>query len=302
MKNKLFHEAAIDPAFVTGENAMVVMREFRLDRARYIEKMPEDWAKMCKDVLMSEQDEATRHKKLSYLNQIQNSVLRIRKGRVAIGKDWKEQVAAAARLSPFDVILGDGRATVEGAVIDIDEYLIDSEPSIGSVEKVFKHPMDWISVLQPVVSADNSIVLVDRYFDLKQPDYYNAFTCLIELIAANPLLRELRIVVAPTVSKEDASPEEHIRRRDSLVGQVRGFLREHSPGLKTGVFVFSVPELHKRYLTSKHCGLELDFGLRVHRTKKQRISVLRSSQMKEVCSTYMALAMGGISAWPIRDV
>ena len=299
MKNKLFHEAAIDPAFAIGEDALTVFREFRLDRARYIEKLPDDWSQMCKALMQTESDASVRHKKLAYLTQIQSSVLSVRKGRAAVGRDWKEQVSVAARTMPFDVIVRDGRATVDGDTIDIDEYLSASEPAIGSIEQIFQRTADWMPVLRPVVATDNSIVLVDRYFDLERSDYAQAFSCLIDVMAEYPSVRELRIVVAQTSSADDSLSGEHISRRDVLAEQVCTFVRKYAPTLKARIAVFSIKGLHKRYLSSKVCGIELDFGLRVSRTQKQRISVLRASQLKDVRETYMTMVGGGVSAWPV---
>lgn len=247
---------------------------------------------------MSENEDINRHKKLAYLSQIQSSVLRIRRSRIPLGRDWQEQVVAVDRVLPFDVIIRDGRANVSGSSMDIDEYLNESEYSIGSIEQVFQRPSDWEMVLRPIIASDNTLALVDRYLDLDRLDYSQAFGTLADLMRQYSAVKELRLVIGPQSTSDDLRSEEHKLRLSSVSKQVKEFLRKDFPDLKTRVTVFSAKGLHKRYLTNKVCGIELDYGLRISRSQRQRISVLRASQLKDVRETYLTLVAGGVSAWP----
>jgi len=298
MKNKLFHESVIDPSFVVSDDAFNIMREFRLEKGRYIEKMPDDWIFKCQEIMMSNADDLNRHKKLAYLSQIQSSVLGLRRMRAHRGKNWQEKVVEVDRQMPFDVIVHNGKVTFAGSMIDLDDYLHKSESCIGSIDQIFQNPLDWEKVLRPIVGSDNSLALVDRYIDLDRRDYYEAFISLLNLIRQYPAINELRIIAAPQLTSDDSNVECHNLRIKNVSSQIKKMLYEDFSDLKIRIIVFSVKGLHKRYMTNKFFGLELDYGLRISRTQRQRISVLRASQFKDIKESYLTLVAGGVLAWP----
>jgi hypothetical protein len=298
MKNKLFHESVVDPSFVASDDALNILREFRLEKGRYIEKMPDDWILRCQEIMMSNTDDLNRHKKLAYLSQIQSSVLGLRRMRSHHGKNWQEKVVEVDRQMPFDVIVHNGKVNFAGSMIDLDDYLHKSESYIGSIDQIFQNPSDWEIVLRPIVGSDNSLALVDRYFDLDRRDYYEAFISLLNLIRQYPYISELRIIAAPQSTSDDYNAECHNFRIKNLSSRIRKILNEEFSDLKIRIIVFSIKGIHKRYFTNKFFGLELDYGLRISRTQRQQISVLRASQFKDIKASYLTLVAGGVLSWP----
>ena len=298
MKNKLFHESVIDPSFVLSDDALNILREFRLDKGRYIEKLPDDWSLRCQEILMSDIDDLKRHKKLAYLSLIQSSVLGLRRMRPNKGKNWQEKVIEIDRQIPFDVVVNNGKVNFAGSILDLDEYLNKSELCVGSIDQIFQNPYDWELVLRPVVGSDNSLALIDRYIDLDRRDYCEAFITLLNLIRQYPVINELRLIAAPQLTSDDANTASHHLRIKNISSQIGKILHKDFSDLKIRIIVFSVKGLHKRFMTNKFCGLELDYGLRISRTQRQRISVLRASQLKDIKESYLSLVAGGVLAWP----
>lgn len=296
---KLFHEAAIDPLSLSGEQAATILREFRLDHARYIEALPIDWLKQCQEAIESNPEDPNRHKTLARLANLKSSVLRLRNAdhRAVRPAAWKEAVLQLNRSNSFDVMLMDKQAVSSGRGEDLDDYLEKSENNIGAINQTFRKGDDWRVVLGPVLASDNLLVLIDRYFDLDRDGYREGFRQLLSMIDKLQNIAELRIVVAPMSPKDDANADVHRARLKNTCERARALISDLCPEFRARVMVFSAPALHKRYLSTKACGIELDYGLRVGR-EVQKITVLRAADLELVGKKFTELNRDGKKAWP----
>lgn len=298
--SKLFHAAAIAPSALAGSRSLTILREFRLDRARYIEKVPGDWLERCKRVIQTEDNAILRMRALELLRQMHGSILSSRAdGAMEAGsRRWQELVAILSKTNQFDVVVDEKEVKSAGGADDLDDYLFQSELELGAVDQMFVSGIDWIELARPVLLSDNCLLMVDRYIDVSRYDYEKAFRALFLFLTKNTRIKEVKVVVGPESKREDESLEAIHERTNRLIRDMRMLINKSIPSLRSNVLVFCVKGLHKRYLATKYAGLELDFGFRVSNRDKQKVSVLRSSQLLFLQKEYMSLAAGGRVAWP----
>ncbi len=287
----------MQPEAVERKDAMQLLRELRLDHARYIEKIPEDWLEQANRILDSSPD-PNRHKKKALLEKLRASVVRTRSGRggESTGKrPWRETISLAENVRPFDLLVFEAEMLSQGQVVDLDEYLDRSEEELGSLEKTFSHPEDWRDVTKPIIHSDNNITIVDRYFDLGMDYYSKLFGPFLDWIA-DSRIRELRLFVGP--NERRTSDCEMQERLNTVVDSVARLKKSHPRNEKLKILVFCSASLHKRYMSTKICGIELDYGFRLSTGRQiYKCDVLRKAEIASICAEFLTTAGGHHAKW-----
>jgi len=279
----------MQPEAVERKDAMQLLRELRLDHARYIEKVPEDWLAQAIRVIDSSPD-PNKHKKKALLEKLRASVVRTRSSRgseSAGERSWRETITLAEKVCPFDLVVSETEILSRGQAVDFDEYLDRSEEELGSVEKPFIRPEDWRDVTKPIIHSDNNITIVDKYFDLGMDYYSKLFGPFLDWIA-DSRIRELRLFVGRRPS--DTTMQD---RLDTVVDSVARLRKSHLRIKELKILIFCSADLHKRYLSTKTCGVELDYGFRLSTGRQTyKCDVLRKAEVASICAEFLTAAGG----------
>lgn len=279
--SKLFHEVALQPEAMLRTDALTLIRELRLDHSRYIQALPDDLYREIMEIIRTHPD-PIQHKKLAMLEGIRASIVLTRARSPAVNfkaKSWREMISLESRNEPFDLMIGQMELISKSNSKDLDSYLLESENELGSVTKSFSNPDDWWQTIKPVLMSDNALAIIDRYFDPSKPYYSKLFSSLIGWLKKTRV-SSIRIFVGPpTVNMTDTlMSRSHFEAICSGISEI--FRAEHSDS-KINVMVTYRSDLHLRYLGTKVCAIELDYGFRLSGNRAYRVSVMRTAGLKE---------------------
>lgn len=303
--NKLFHEVALQPQAVLRDDALTLFRELRLDHSRYIQALPDDLHSEMVEII-KENPDSLQHKRLAMLEAVRSSIVATRNRNISErvkAKEWRELVTLEGRGEPFDVLVARNEIICGADKKELDSYLFDSDSELGSITKTFNMPDDWLRVIKPVIMSDNSLAIVDRYFDPSRTYYSRLFSELIGWLKRTRICFLRIIIGAPTTDQVD---DVYARRHfDSVCVALMRLISSDHPDYRASVVVTFRSDLHLRYLGTKVCALELDYGFRLGGNKSYKVSVMRAAGLKEFRAQYFSeLKSSSVLAnkviWPIR--
>jgi hypothetical protein len=199
-------------------------------------------------------------------------------------------VSSISRDNPFDLQVNQINVIYSGNSIDLDENLDHSETHLGSINKTFKTPDDWYKIDNPIIMSDNSIAIVDRYFDLATSFYSQLFIAFIEWINKSKV-SYVRIFIGPK-SADEVKNNYWKNDFQLFCDQAIKLIKHYSPQLKCNIIISSCKGLHLRYFGSKICALELDYGLRLSGAKNYKVSVMRASALSDFKSQFFTQISG----------
>ena len=303
---KLFHEVAMQPESILREDAITLLRELRLDHFRYVQDLPDDWFNQVQSILKITNSK-DNFKKMALLEKLKSSIIKTRSNNhqstINENKKWRELVSSMGRDNPFDLQIERKELFANGNVIDLDDYLELSESELGSLNMPFKTSNDWYKIIQPIIMSDNSIAIVDRYFDLGSQYYSKLFIEFIQWLRRSKV-SHLRIFIGPKSADEIRS---NFWKNDFQLfcDQAVSFLNLHAPDLRSSIIVSSCQELHLRYFGSKVCAIELDYGFRLSGSKIYKVTAMRASALNDFKSQFFSRISGpnyltSKSIWPLR--
>jgi hypothetical protein len=305
--NKLFHEVALQPEAARRGDALTIFREIRLDHSRYIQALPDDLHSEMVSII-KENPDGLQHKKLAMLETIRSSIVATRSRNPSMSlkaKDWRELVSIEGRNEPFDVLIGEKEIFCGSDKKELDSYLFDSEGDLGSVTKSFGSSEDWLRLIKPVIMSDNSLVIVDRYFDPGRVYYSKLFSALIGWLKRTRICFLRIFIGAPTVEHVDSTyAREHF---DLVCDGLTRLIASEQTDFRASVIVTYRSDLHLRYLGTKVCALELDYGFRLSGGKAYKVSVMRPAGLKDFKNQFFSeIKFSSVLAnkviWPMKKV
>lgn len=283
----------MQPESILRDDAITLLRELRLDHSRYVQDLPEDWFNQVK-VILNNSNSTDSFKKLAMLEKLKSSIIKTRKNvfrdLLAADKKWRELISTVSKDAPFDLQIDTNEIIYNGNLIDLDGYLDNSENELGSINMPFRTPNDWFKIINPIIMSDNSIAIVDRYFDLTSTFYSNLFIEFIQwLLKAN--VSYIRIFIGPKSADELRNNywEEDFQRFCTMAASI---LKQYAPNLKSNIVISSCQELHLRYFGSKVCAIELDYGFRLSGSKKYKVTVMRASALNDFKNQFFSQISG----------
>lgn len=300
---KLFHEVAMQPESILRDDAITLMREVRLDHSRYIQDLPTDWFIEATKILKNSNLNDS-HKKMAMLERLKPSIIKTRSGNYQFTNEkWREHISLFFRDNPFDLQVYEKEIIYNGSSTDLDSYLETSEIELGSLNMPFKNPNDWFNILQPIIMSDNSIAIVDRYFDLDSPYYSKLFIEFLYWLKKSRVTY-LRIFIGPK-SSEEIRNELWKSEFNNFCAQAVEIINRNALDLVSNIVVSSCTDLHLRYFGSKICGIELDYGFRLSGSKNYKITLMRQSSLNDFRSRFFSQISGSnyLSSkciWPPR--
>lgn len=297
----------MQPESILRNDAITLLRELRLDHSRYVQDLPEDWFNQVKMILHNSKS-TDNYKKLAMLEKLKSSIIKTRNTAPhkfkTVDKKWRELISTVSKDSPFDLQIDTNEIIYNGNLIDLDGYLDNSEIELGSINIPFRTPNDWFKIINPIIMSDNSIAIVDRYFDLTSPFYNNLFVEFVQwLLKSN--VSYIRIFIGPKSADEIRNNywEEDFQRFCTMATSI---LKQYSPNLKSNVIISSCQELHLRYFGSKVCAVELDYGFRLSGSKKYKVTVMRASALNDFKNQFFSQISGpnylrSKCIWPLKS-
>jgi len=301
---KLFHEVAMQPESILRDDAITLLRELRLDHSRYVQDLPDDWFNQVQNIL-KDSNSIDSFKKMAMLEKFKSSIIKTRGNNLQSpnNKKWRELISLISRDNPFDLQIDQKELIYNGNVTDLDGYLENSDRELGSLNMPFKTPNDWHKIIHPIIMSDNSIAIVDRYFDLGSQYYSKLFIEFLQWIRKSKVTY-VRIFIGPKSSDEIKN---NFWKNDfnQFCDQAVRILNEHAPDLISNIIVSSCQELHLRYFGSKVCGIELDYGFRLSGSKNYKVTVMRASSLHDFKNQFFSQISGpnyltSKSIWPVR--
>lgn len=291
---KLFHEAAVQPEAVLRNDAKQLLQELRFDRSRYVEGIPDDWFAKAYQVLKSSSD-PNMYRIKAFLDKLRPSIIRLRAYRESGGtgnRTWLEAITLADKVRPFDLVVSEAELFSGGQAEDLDDYLVRSNAELGVVHETFRRPEDWYEVIKPLIYSDNVLAIVDPYFDPSKDYYADLLGPFLGWIEQSRI-RELRLFIGPKKnSYERADPLP--KRLDAVVNAVTRLAQKHCARSPIRIVVFYCLDIHRRYLATKECGIDLDYGFRLStESKRYKCLLLRRADIDAVRLEFLSAASGG---------
>jgi hypothetical protein len=301
--NKLFHEVAIEPEAILRSDALTLLRELRLDHSRYIQALPEDLFIEMVAIIKNHPD-PTQHKKLAMLEAIRSSIISTRKKNIierSKARNWRELVSIEGKAEPFDLLVGQSEIIYRSDNKDLELYLFESDGELGSVTKAFRDPDDWLQIIRPLIMSDNSLVIVDRYFDPSHNYYSRLFSNLAGWLRQTRIC-QVRIFIGPPTSK----PNENsftLTHFENVCDELYNIIVSEHSDFRGSLIVTYRTDLHLRYIGTKTCALELDYGFRLSGAKTYKVSVMRAAGIKDFKSQFFSElsstnVLGNKVVWP----
>jgi len=270
----------VQPEAVLRSDALTLMRELRLDHSRFIQRLPESlYSEMIS--LIKNHPDPCQHKKLAMLELLKTSIVKTRRdgvGGASLNGSWREMVSLQGRDEPFDLLVIDREVIAKQDKKDLETYLLESEDELGSITKTFRDPADWLKVIHPILMSDNSLVIVDRYFDPLKQYYSKLFSSLIDWLKPTRI-RHVRIFLGPHTEAIDDSATR--TRFAAACGEVAKIMQCQHSGSDVNILMTFNTHLHLRFLGTKACAIELDYGFRLSNNRNYRVSVMRTAGLKD---------------------
>ena len=297
----------MQPESILRDDAITLLRELRLDHSRYIQDVPDDWLDQVQKILKDNKSNKS-FKIMAMLDRLKSSVIKTRTKNYhpSVNEDgkWRELIALVNRDNPFDLQVDRNDIIYNGDSTDLDGYLDNSEKELGAVNRSFKATRDWYEIINPLIMSDNSLAIVDRYFDLGSEYYSKLFAEFVQWLLKSKVAF-VRIFIGPK-SMDDIRNNYWKSEYFKFCDQALNILKQHSPQLRSNIVVSSCQDLHLRYFGSKVCALELDYGFRLSGSKNYKVSVMRASALNDFKSQFFSQIIGPNylatkNIWPIKN-
>ncbi|MEY4748593.1 MAG: hypothetical protein RIQ60_807 [Pseudomonadota bacterium] len=192
----MIYEYAVEPALVARwakDGIAGLAGQFGLDQRRVVSDLPTYWQGEVAAALLEEFEYDAGHPGYVEASAFLSAILEFMTANVVsrgIGfqqnRPWLEQTLATHAQEPFHAILARSPVQDQPAVVtdDIVDQLRDERWYLPTVRPVPKTAPDLASVLATLLRGATKIVVVDPYFDPRDPTYQSVLAALLEGAAA----------------------------------------------------------------------------------------------------------------------
>lgn len=187
----MIYEYAVDPELVAQwakRQAVGLAAQFGLDQRRVISDLPTNWLGEVHSALLNQFEDGAGDPEYEQASRYLDALLQLMTANMVsrglIFRDdqpWLAQALAVHQDEPFYAILA--RESVVRQPEVITERVVDQLHNelwyIPTVKPVRKTAPDLASILTPLLQAANKIVVVDPYFNPREPEYCEVLSALL---------------------------------------------------------------------------------------------------------------------------
>jgi hypothetical protein len=256
----MLFEYAIEPQAIGSnwQNFRYLIEKFGFDRGRLISQFPKAWFKdvyeasaAMKPIERARLEEALKQAKRSKV---------IRSGRPydpAIGS-WSQNAIAQHAVAPFHAIIAEQNPAAHPQLVTVDE-VDEQHPLMVSAHtwEVERVGTTLASALCPLLKSAKSVLFVDRYFDIREPQYQETLQACLAVIHASG---------GAGVRCEIHFCHHHTRPRPEVIERdAHKWIRGVMPaGMSFTLFAWSErtggADFHARYLLTDIGGMNVEAG------------------------------------------